>query len=565
MLLMFYGCADDSKDSSNINNSSITSESDNSSSSGGDEIINPDDNSGNSGNNDEVTNPDENEGNTGIEVTNPDENEGNTGSEVTNPDENEGNSGSEVTNPDENEGNTDSGVTNPDENTGSTGSSDDISSLPNIPPLEAETQRYIILNANGGTGGYDGYAYKIMDINNKTNIPLNTFTNNGYEFLGWSENKDAVDPKYLDGDLYEVTGNVILYAVWGKSEEVVIVTIDFTDAKNIGMPNKISFRKGSSAVLPELAAFKGGLIPVGYTKTLNSMQADYLPGDIFSDEADTTLYIAFSDGRCLDCKGQTIWVKGVNVDENSWVNKYGYAGQTVRWEANKSNWFDIYQFQYNMCWAATASNLLLWWHSQNKKYIDAYNPELNSKFEYHYDSRGRFAFSYLFDNEFRQYWENVGGQQNAGLIWFLVGQNDRGGGGYFKDVFKGKVMTKTIDNLNKVTFNYYMTDALKHNKGISFGILNPGSHAITGWGAKYDEEGFIEEIYTSNSQTESDIADIDGGGPGGLDRDKVYYKNNNVDYPTLNGNTVPLMSLYTFSLGQEYWEEYFKERGITIE
>lgn len=85
------------------------------------------------------------------------------------------------------------------------------------------------------------------------------------------------------------------------------------------------------------------------------------------------------------------------------------------------------------------------------------------------------------------------------------------------------------------------------------------------WGAKYDEDGFIEEIYTSNSQTESDIADIDGGGPGGLDRDKVYYKNNNVDYPTLNGNTVPLMSLYTFSLGQEYWEEYFKERGIIIE
>lgn len=42
-----------------------------------------------------------------------------------------------------------------------------------------------------------------------------------------------------------------------------------------------------------------------------------------------------------------------------------------------------------------------------------------------------------------------------------------------------KKMTKTIDNLNKVTFNYYMTDALKHNKGISFGILNPGSHAIT--------------------------------------------------------------------------------------
>ena len=113
MLLMFYGCADDSKDSSNINNSSITSESDNSSSSSGDEIINPDDNSGNSGNNDEVTNP--------------------------------------------------------DENTGSTGIIDDINSLPNIPPLEAETQRYIILNANGGPGGLD--RDKVYYKNNNVDYP----------------------------------------------------------------------------------------------------------------------------------------------------------------------------------------------------------------------------------------------------------------------------------------------------------------------------------------------------------------------------------------------------------
>ncbi|MDY5051077.1 MAG: hypothetical protein SPF17_06605 [Candidatus Mucispirillum faecigallinarum] len=118
MLLMFYGCADDSKDSSNINNSSITSESDNSSSSSGDEIINPDDNSGNSGNNTDTGNDE---------------------------------------------------VTNPDENTGSTGSSDDISSLPNIPPLEAETQRYIILNSNGGPGGLD--RDKVYYKNNNVDYP----------------------------------------------------------------------------------------------------------------------------------------------------------------------------------------------------------------------------------------------------------------------------------------------------------------------------------------------------------------------------------------------------------
>ena len=94
-------------------------------------------------------------------------------------------------------------------------------------------------------------------------------------------------------------------------------------------------------------------------------------------------------------------------------------------------------------------------------------------------------------------------------------------------------------------------------------IINPDEN--TGSTGSSDDINSLPNIPPLEAETQRYIILNANGGPGGLDRDKVYYKNNNVDYPTLNGNTVPLMSLYTFSLGQEYWEEYFKERGITIE
>ncbi len=94
-------------------------------------------------------------------------------------------------------------------------------------------------------------------------------------------------------------------------------------------------------------------------------------------------------------------------------------------------------------------------------------------------------------------------------------------------------------------------------------IINPDEN--TGSTGSSDDISSLPNIPPLEAETQRYIILNANGGPGGLDRDKVYYKNNNVDYPTLNGNTVPLMSLYTFSLGQEYWEEYFKERGIIIE
>ncbi len=49
----------------------------------------------------------------------------------------------------------------------------------------------------------------------------NTLRKEGYRFLGWSTDKDATTPMYRQDDVFNITGNTKLYAVWQK----IIVTV----------------------------------------------------------------------------------------------------------------------------------------------------------------------------------------------------------------------------------------------------------------------------------------------------------------------------------------------------
>ena len=42
-----------------------------------------------------------------------------------------------------------------------------------------------------------------------------TFARSGYELLGYSTNKSATTPSFVDGTKYKFTANTLLYAVWG--------------------------------------------------------------------------------------------------------------------------------------------------------------------------------------------------------------------------------------------------------------------------------------------------------------------------------------------------------------
>lgn len=49
-------------------------------------------------------------------------------------------------------------------------------------------------------------------------LSLNTFTKEGYNFLGWADTSDATEALYTDGETIYATKNMTLYAVWEAVE-----------------------------------------------------------------------------------------------------------------------------------------------------------------------------------------------------------------------------------------------------------------------------------------------------------------------------------------------------------
>lgn len=444
-------------------------------------------------------------------------------------------------------------VNNPD--AGNTGKP--IPSNPNL--------RIISLHANNGTGAVE---YHEQDINTTMYFDYTKFTKEGYVFLGWSYNENSSKVDVLDGGTMPVgESDIDVYGVWALPEDTITVTFNPNEATYSFMPKTLSFKKGSSLTLPDIAASKKDYIAVGYSFDKDAQQAEYSPGDSFDTQKDSELYIVWSDGRCVKCKGQTIWLKNVQVTREDWTKKYGFKDKeapyayTARWY-ERSNWYDIDQGFYSLCWAASVSNVLLWWAHENKAYIDAYD-ELNhtnyaKRYTYTYSSDGKKAFSEVF-NLYRTTFPNQGNNPWMGFAWYLYGVDSRSDGGFYKDVFKNTPVIKKYDDISKLVFNYYVTDALLNDKAVSLNIISPTPHEITAWGATYDEDGFIKAIYTTNSYSESATAD---NKPAGLEYDTVLYDGKNK--VSLTGESVQVLNIFTLSLGQKYWDKYFESKNVTV-
>ena len=73
----------------------------------------------------------------------------------------------------------------------------------------------IIYNLNEGEGTIENQTKKEGEnINLTTLVP----TRENYTFLGWSTNKDATEPEYLIGAIYNKDENIELFAIWEKTK-----------------------------------------------------------------------------------------------------------------------------------------------------------------------------------------------------------------------------------------------------------------------------------------------------------------------------------------------------------
>lgn len=293
---------------------------------------------------------------------------------------------------------------------------------------------------------------------------------------------------------------------------------------------------------------------VTFTKDLSS--DNWAVGDVYDENLrlDKIHSISLTDEEFTDpFANKKCWVYGIKAPQfpgrenlqilnvSDWYNfPAGTWGRTnfpemgmdndkqfVTW-SDTCGWFDCNKTydiddadDFNMCWAAAASNLVHWWLTQNADYIARYDEIYGQTYDY---ARPSAQFlpplkNNLASNKsevfkfFINTFANRAGWSASGVNWFVNGNSSKISApfrnpsmatsfvGFFPEVFsKSDVIATDSKNVSKDNFNALMKQAFSENKAIGVVVYdiagkNTGSHALTIWGAEFDEKGMVSCIY----------------------------------------------------------------------
>ncbi len=129
---------------------------------------------------------------------------------------------------------------------------------------------YLGYDANNGTNAPDGSSAEIVAGNSATfTISDSVPTRTGYDFLGWSTNKDATSSEYSSGGSITISSNTTLYAVWKKIS--TFETNEFTQPLAI-----TGWTYGEKANTPTAVA-KYGTIKYTYSNTADGTYTEEVP------------------------------------------------------------------------------------------------------------------------------------------------------------------------------------------------------------------------------------------------------------------------------------------------
>lgn len=289
-----------------------------------------------------------------------------------------------------------------------------------------------------------------------------------------------------------------------------------------------------------------------------------------------------------------IWAKGINApvmgaggDFRKEVTQGGLDTYVIYKApfSSGNGWYDVNKtrsggnidIDKNLCFAATASNMLHWWFDQNSESVDNYIAkngdiiranrrlsELKNSFEsqeeskifelykvlYGYNERG-FYTDLLMDLFINGYRPKLNGATNIENDNLIPDNN----GGFFYDVFKGEKLT---DRTYGGDYEY-LSEKLKEVLGdgglvgLSHKALSR-NHIVTLWGAEYDLNGNLKAVYVSDSddQDESDV---------GMKRYEVRNVGGKAKLSTnINDKSAgaAVGYLHILYLGSNRWNNYFK-------
>ncbi|TPR54047.1 IdeS/Mac family cysteine endopeptidase [Metamycoplasma neophronis] len=310
-------------------------------------------------------------------------------------------------------------------------------------------------------------------------------------------------------------------------------------------------------------------------------------GDLF-DNGDITYYLFLDDeGNWFDSNK---WYRvGNKYDDDEVPRPHGTGGGDDR-----------------SCWAAAASNIMQWWLQQNRKFIDKYYemyPEdlltlINGKNLLQAYDQKQYApiLDYLCD-----YFVDKSGFAIYGIEWLLSGYKDRNLSAAFENEevgkqFKGffphlfnksnvsdmgtyKKLAGGVNNVKQV-FSDFIKEAFLNDNAVSF-VITPSygqyNHAVTLWGAEFDDEGYVKYLYYSDS----DENDPDARRLSIIKRTEVMYSKDN---RTMKMNNYPdspdrerawkyswnISSVEKISSGFNIWKNWYenvahaKDDAITV-
>lgn len=213
------------------------------------------------------------------------------------------------------------------------------------------------------------------------------------------------------------------------------------------------------------------------------------------------------------------------IEDLTWQEGCGW------YDCNKS--YNYLEGDGSLCWAASASNLLLWWMTMNKEYIAAYDaeyygsgtPKVTSSETGKIFERPAPEFKLFADSKASnrspvfQFFKSLfskSGWNTSGVDWFINGDignnqtnNDMWGfPGFFYEVFKQTdIISEDSSRFpNGNAFNAFVTQTLLNHKGLGFTVTGYngdtiGNHAMTAWGVEYDEAGIISHIYICDNNS----------------------------------------------------------------
>ena len=187
----------------------------------------------------------------------------------------------------------------------------------------------VTFDKNGGNGetwrnhGILEKGKSIKDSNG--NMPAEIPTRKGYNFLGWSEDKNATTPDFDENT--QVNNDVTVYALWKKkTPDPGNVTVEFDKNSGIGNMDIVEVEKGKTiraqieAAVANKIFIKEGYRFVGFSKSKFATKPDYnLDSPVYSDmmlyavyeeaPALTTVNIKYSDINL----GEDVKIEGLRV------------------------------------------------------------------------------------------------------------------------------------------------------------------------------------------------------------------------------------------------------------